>query len=93
MSIDANMSILDGMRKIIPEENVFITVGNASFNVSKVAYELIGKPTGLEIYIGSGKVALKPGNDFKTLSIIVFLIDKEILSAYNSHSLVDYVGC
>ena len=65
MSINANMSILDGMRKIIPEESIFITVGNTSFNMSKTAYELLGNPTGLEIYIGSGKVALKPGNDFK----------------------------
>ena len=58
------MSILDGMTRVCPDQSIFITVRDTTINFSKAAYELLGKPDGVEIYTGGDKVAVKAGEDF-----------------------------
>ena len=56
--------ILNKMTRVQPNQNIFITVKNTTINFSKMAFELLGKPEGIEIYCGDGKVAIKAGRDF-----------------------------
>ena len=58
-------SILEGMTRVYPEKSIFMTIRNTTINFSKTAYELLGKPDGVEIYCGGGKVAVKAGGDFR----------------------------
>ena len=58
------MSILEGMTKIYPDQSIFITVRDTTINFSKAAYELLGRPEGVEIFSGSGKIAVRGGSDF-----------------------------
>ena len=53
--------ILNKMTRVQPNQNIFITVKNTTINFSKMAFELLGKPEGIEIYCGDGKVAIKAG--------------------------------
>ena len=60
-----NSNILEGMTRVYPELSIFITVRNTTISFSKAAYEMIGKPDGVEFYCGGGKVAVKAGEDFR----------------------------
>ena len=57
--------VLNKMTKICPDQNIFMTVRNTMISFSKTAFELLGKPEGVEIYCGDGNVAVKAGGDFK----------------------------
>ena len=59
------MNILEGMRKVYPEDSIFVTVRSRSLHFSKAAFEALGSPTGLEIFVGEEKMAAKSGSDFK----------------------------
>ena len=58
------MSILDSMTRVYPERSIFIVVRKNTINLSKAAYEGLSKPDVVEIYVGGGKAALKPGDGF-----------------------------
>ena len=56
--------LLNKMTRVQPGQSIFMMVRNTTINFSKAAFELLGKPDGVEIYCGDGKVAVKPGEDF-----------------------------
>ena len=63
------MSILDSMTRVYPERSIFIVVRKNTINLSKAAYEGLSKPDVVEIYVGGGKAALKPGDGFKFATV------------------------
>ena len=56
--------VLNKMTRIYPDQGIFIRVRDTTISFSKAAFELLGKPEGIEIYCCDGKVAVQPGWDF-----------------------------
>ena len=60
-----NDDVLSKMARVQPDQSIFINIRSTTINFSKKAFEMLGEPEAIEIYCGDGKVAVKPGKDFK----------------------------